>query len=141
MKNKKAESLVWIIVWVFILSFVLLWIWNLIWNSRENISKFNEQMEIDILTKNSSKIIDNLDLSVLYDWEIFYIYKNKSSKQYQIFTWSTNEYYKYINSYWEKIDIVNYKWKIYTRSFITKKININWELKTVVKPLIEKLNK
>jgi len=142
MKNKKAESLVWIIVWVFILSFVLLWIWNLIWNSRENISNFNQQMQIDILSKNAAKIINNLDLSILDDWDIFYIYKDISSKQFELFIWEQNREYKYINSYWEKLDNpINYKWIVYTRIFQAKKININWEQKVAVKTLIRKLNR
>ena len=140
--NKFAESLVWIIIWVFILSFVLLWIWKLIWNSRETITLFDEQMQIDILSKNTSTIIDQLDLSVVDEWDVFYIYKDNTNKDFKIFIWEHNREYKYIDRYWNKIDDpLNYNWIVYERIIQTKKININWELKTAVKILIEKFNK
>jgi hypothetical protein len=139
--NKSAESLVWIIVWIFILSFVLLWIWNLIWNSRETISLFNEKMEIDILSKNSSSIINNLDLLTLSDWDIFYINKNTSSWSFDIHIWEHNREYKYIDKDWYKIDNpITYNGKIYTRIFQAKILNMNWEQKIAVKALVKKLN-
>ena len=141
--NKKAESLVWIIVWVFILSFVLLWIWNLIWTSRNTISEFNTKTEIDILSKNAAKILNNLDLKVVDEWDVFYIYKDTTNKIFKIFIWEHNNQYKYINKYWEKIDnpVTYDKWNIYTRIFQTKTINVNWEKKVAVKSLIKKIIK
>ncbi len=139
--NKSAESLVWIIVWVFILSFVLLGIWKLIWNSKDTISEFDTKMTIDLLWNNASQIINTLDLSSLYDWDVFYLYKDKANKKFNIYIGEQNRQYKYINKFWEKINPNNYKWTIYTRLFQTKKININWEEKTAVKILVKKLIK
>jgi len=140
--KKSAESLVWIVIWVFILSFVLLWIWKLIWNSRETINLFDEQMNIDILSKNTSTIINQLDLSVVDEWDVFYIFKDNVDKDFKIFIWEHNREYKYIDNNWNKVDDpLNYKWIVYTRIIQTKKININWELKTAVKVLIKKFNK
>jgi len=144
MKNKKkqAESLIWIVVWILILSIVLLWIWKLIWNSRETISYFNEKMEIDILSKNISFVLEQLDLSVVDEWDVFYIYKDNTDKNFKIFVWEHNREYKYIDKYWDKIDDpLNYNWTVYKRIFQTKKIDINWELKTAVKIWIKKLIK
>ncbi len=137
--SKNAESLAWIIVWIFILSFVLLWIWNLIWNSRETISQFNTQMEIDILTKNSLTILDKLDLSSINKWDTFYLYKNIWTQNYEV---STSSWNIYINKYWEKVNSPsNYNWLVYERSFELKKIDIKWDEKISIEPLIEKFNK
>jgi len=140
--NKKAESLVWIVVWIFILSFVLLWIGSLISNSKEIITEFNEKMDIDILSKNTAVIIDQLDLSVVNEWDIFYIYKDNENKNYKIFIWEDNKEYEFIDKYWNKIDNpIEYKRMAYIRILQAKKIKINWENKTIVKTLIEKLNR
>ena len=139
--NKLAESLVWIIVWVFILSFVLLGIWNLIWNSRDTISEFDTKMTIDLLWNNASQIVNNLDLSSLYDWDTFYIYKDKANKKFKIYIWEHNRQYKYINNLWDKINPNTYNWTIFERTFYAKKINVNWEEKTAVKILVKKLIK
>jgi len=141
-QNKLAESLVWIIVWVFILSFVLLWIWKLIWTSRETITLFNEQMDIDILSKNASTIIEQLDLSTVDEWDLFYIYKDNIAKDFKIFIWEHNREYKYIDKYWNKInDPINFNWIVFERIFLAKKIAINWEEKTAIKTLIKKIVK
>ncbi len=139
-KDKKAESLIWIIIWVFILSFVILWIWNLIWTSKDLVNRFEKSMDLDILTMNSYAIIDNLDLSSINDWEIFYLYKNIANKKYEIFIWEHNNQYKYVNKYWEKVnDPLNYKWDVYSRVFQVLKVNYNWEEKIAVKWEIKRL--
>ncbi|MDQ7022414.1 MAG: hypothetical protein Q9M97_02610 [Candidatus Gracilibacteria bacterium] len=135
-QNKQAESLVGIIVGIFILSFVLLGIGNLIGNSRENISHFDEQMDIDILSKNAYKIINTIDLSALSDGDIFIFIKDKIAKEIKI---QTLEEYKYINNSGEKVsNPINYKGKVYERTLEIKKININGEQKTHVQILITK---
>ena len=139
-KNKKAESLIWIVIWVFILSFVIIAIWNLIWSSKDSIDKFDTKMTIDLLWNNASQVVNNLDLSSLYDWDVFYIYKDKTNKKFKIYIWEHNRQYKYINKLWEKIDDPsNYPCKVFERTFYAKKININWEQKTAVKILVKRL--
>ena len=118
-KQKKAESLVWIIVWVFILSFVIIWIWTLIWNSKEIIYKFDKKIELDLLKLSANSIINKLDISSLVDLDTFYLYKD--SDKYTIFTWTTNSWYINIDKYWAYIsDIENYIWNIYERKFTLK---------------------
>lgn len=126
-KNKKGESLAGIIIWVFILSFVVLWIWNLLWNSRELIKKSETEVEINFLINNSYNIINKIDTSTLSDWDKFYLYKNKISKDFELKIGEINSDYKNINSLWEKIDnSLTYKNNTFTREFTLKKIINSW---------------
>ena len=59
------------------------------------VSTFNEKMNIDILYKNSINLINNIDLTNLNEGDIFYIFKDKSNKEFQI---KNDEKYKYINN-------------------------------------------
>ena len=53
---------------------------------------------------------------LVQEWEDFFLYKNNTTKLYDIFTWSTNLWYKYIDIKWNKIDdINNYKSYYYSR--------------------------
>jgi hypothetical protein len=114
--NTKAESFVWIVVWVFILSFVMLWIINILIFSTDLTVKYNENNRIQVLKQNVSNAVKNTDTSLLQEKEIFYVYKNISTKQYEVLTWSTNERYKYINEQWEYIPDINmYEGDIYSQ--------------------------
>lgn len=138
--NKKAESLAWIIIWVFILAIISLGIGSLIMQSRDLIKKYETKNNINLLSSNSSNIINKLDLSSVPDNEVFYLYKNKSSKNYEIKIWEVNSDYKYVNKLWEKID-TNYPWEVFMRYFYVKKFNQDWVEKTAVRWIIKKLNK
>ena len=114
--TKKAESLVGIIIWIFILSFVLLGIGTLIWSSKDLISSFDKKMDLDLLTSSSYNVLNNLDLSSLNIWNIFYLYKKEWTKEFTIEMWVWKEEYKYIDKYWAKIDNINsFEWDIYLR--------------------------
>jgi hypothetical protein len=114
--TKKAESLAGIIVWIFILSFVLLGIGTLIWSSKDLISRFDKKMDLDLLTSSSYNVLNNLDLSSLNIWNIFYLYKNEVTKEFTIEIWSWEVEYKYIDKYWSKIANINsFEWDIYLR--------------------------
>lgn len=105
--NKKWESLAWIIVWIFILSVVMIWVWNIIGHSREVVNRHNDATNIFILKKNTENIISKLDLSLVNVWEKFYLNKNLSSKNFEIFTGSLNENYKYVNANDNNISDIN----------------------------------
>ena len=129
-KNKKAESLVWIIIAVFILWFVLIWIMNIVGFSKDITSNYTEEINSYILQWNSENIMKKLDLSEVNTWDTFYIYKDTITKEFKIFTWSSNESYRYVNAMWENVDPINNIWKTYTREFI-KDIDI---LKHTIQP-------
>ncbi len=105
--NKKWESLAWIIVGIFILSVVMIWVWNIIGHSREVVSRHNDATNIFILKKNTENIISKLDLSLVNVWEKFYLNKNLSSKNFEVFTGSLNENYKYVNANNNNISDIN----------------------------------
>lgn len=115
-KTKKWESLVWIVIGIAILSFTILWIINIISYSINLIDAFEKNTRMSILRDNISHIINQLDTSNLAENEIFYIYKNSSGSEFQIFTWTLNTEYKYIDENGNKVDdIVNFSWAIYSR--------------------------
>lgn len=122
-KQKKAESLIAIIIAILILSFILIGVMSML--SFENTISLNFETEIKkyILELNSNSIIKKLDLSTIQENEEFYIYKNETTKTYEVLTWATNESYKYINYLWEKVDPEQNIWKTFTRSY-TKKFDI-----------------
>lgn len=143
-KNNKGETIVWILIWVFIISIVILWISSLINYSRITIQSYDRSTKIGILRENLTSIIKWIDLNGVKENEIFYIYKDTSSNNYTVFTWSTNVEYKYINARWEKVeDISNYEWDIYARLLWieredTSLQNSNKLIRASIKRLIKK---
>ncbi len=142
-KNTSGESLIWIIIWVFILSFIILWVTNLLINSKTIIDTYENKKTISILKNNTENIIKKIDTSNINETEIFYINKNNSTKEFEIFTWATNYLYKYIDKYWNKVDdLENFNWNIYSRTlWLERDDNSIWENHQVIKVSIRKLIK
>lgn len=135
--NKKAESLIWIIIWIFILAIVILWISNLLINNKINLSEIDNELNELLLKQNSISILEKINTDLILENEKFYVYKDLSNKKIEIFTWSVNESYKFIDLYGNKINNINsYEWSIYSRTYTinystnkytwkkTKKINL-----------------
>ena len=139
-KNNFWESLVWIVIWVFILSFIILWITNLLINSKSTVETYENKKIINILKNNTENIINKIDISSINESEEFYLYKNTSLKQFNIFTWSLNVAYKYIDQYWNKVnDLTWFQWDIYTRTITIKRIdNSLWSKHNIMSINIEK---
>lgn len=142
-KNTSWESLVWIIIWVFILSFIIIWITNLLINSKDIINKYENKKTISILKNNTENIIQKIDISKVNETEIFYLYKDNTVNEYKIFTWTINDEYKYIDTYWNKIDdLINFEWHIYSRLLLVERDdNIVWDNHQIIKISIKKLIK
>lgn len=142
-KNNLWESLVWIVIWIFILSFIILWIANLLINSNNIKDTYDNKKTINILKSNTENVINNLDTTNVAENEIFYLFKNTTYKEFEIFTWSTNAWYKYIDKYWNKIDnIVWYEWDIYSRTlWLERGDNSLWKNHHIIKISINKLIK
>lgn len=139
--NKKWESLIWIIVGVFLLAMVSLWIGALISNSRGLIEKYEDKLALDLLSLNSYKIIDKIDLSIVQDSEIFYLYKditNPNDLRYEIKVWEYNSEYKYVNKYGYKINPLTYNKDFFLRYFYLKRVIENGEDRVFIKGLIKK---
>lgn len=120
--TKKAESFAGIIIWVFILSIALLWIANVVSFSQESLYEIRTEMDILWLKQSANKIVEYIDSRDIVEWETFYMYKNISLSEYEIFTWSTNETYKYVDAGWNWIDdIASFSWVVYSREFVLEK--------------------
>ncbi len=142
-KNNLWESLVWIIIWVFILSFIILWVSNLLINSKKIIEDYDNIKTINILVNNTNNILTKLDTSILQENDYFYLYKDKTYKNFLIFTWTINESYKYINKYWDHIENIDlYNWDIYSRILSVEKENdYKWKNNQILKTDIKKIIK
>jgi len=116
-KNKKAESLVWIVIAVFILSFTMLGILNILWFSTSLEWNYRNKVFSDMIKWNSENIVRKLDLPEMNNNEYFYIKKDTINKKFIVLTGSTNEEYKYIDSLWNKVNPNNNPWMTYTRVF------------------------
>jgi len=124
-KNKQWESFIGIIVWVFILSIVILGLGNLINYSRVTVQEHQDTETLSLLEKNAYNIVHNLDLSALVEWDTFYVYKNTTTKNFEIFIGPTNTTYKYIDKLWNKVDNITFQGDIYAREFIVEKEDVN----------------
>jgi len=113
-----------------ILTFIALSIINIVSFNKEIVNEYQVQTDKNILKQNTNNILKKINLSKVKEWEIFYINKNETSKNFEVFTWITNKQYKYIDNLWNKIiDITSFDKKIYARDLrlstdIIKKITI-----------------
>lgn len=142
-KNTFWESLVWIIIWIFILSFILLWVTNLLINSKTVIDNYENKKTISLLKNNSENIIKEIDTSSVNESENFYIYKNNTTKEFEILKGTINEKYKYIDKYWNYIDdLENFDWDVYSRILLLERNdNLIWENHQIIKIDINKIIK
>ncbi len=95
--SRKAESFVWIVVWVFILSFVILGIVNLIIFSYRLTDTYEENNTIQILKNNLTHIVQTTDTSAVKENEIFFVYKNPATQNFEILSGAGNAEYRYID--------------------------------------------
>ncbi len=134
--NKNAESLIWIIIWIFILAIVILWISNLLINNKINLSEIDNELNELLLKQNSYSILEKINTDWIIESEKFYIYKDINNNKIEVFTWSANIGYKFIDLYWNKInDISSYEWKVYSRTY-----NINYYINEYTWKKIKKIN-
>ena len=144
-KSKIAESLIWVVIWVFILSFIILWITNLLINSISVVDEYENKRDINILKNNTINIVKNLDTSIIQETELFYLYKNESTNDFQIKTWSWNYFYKYIDRLWNHIpesELANFSSNIYSRVLWLEREDTSlWESHQIIKASIRKLIK
>jgi len=143
LENKKAESFVGIIVWVFILSFVMLGIINILIFSTDVTTKYNEANRVQILRQNLTNVIKNIDTSMLSENEIFYIHKNRAASNHEIYTWSLNERFKYVDEVWDTVpDVNNFDGDVYSQILWVSNEDITFlEENQVIRASIKKLIK
>ncbi len=143
LQSTKAESFVGIVVWVFILSFVILGIVNILIFSTDVTARYNESNRIQILKQNITHAIKNIDTSNLNENEIFYVHKNRAANMFEIYTWSVNEHYKYIDEIWETIpDINTFDGDIYSQILWVATEDITFlEKNQVIRVSIKKLTR
>jgi len=107
------------------------------------IETYENKKKISILKNNTEVIIKNIDTTQINETEIFYLNKNNSTFEFELFTWATNYTYKYIDQYWNNVDdLVNFEWDIYSRILrLERDDNSIWEDHQIIKVSIKKLIK
>lgn len=121
--NKRADTIAWIIIAVFILSFAMLGIVNVLDYNQSVSDNYEKETDLYILKSNSDNILKRLNIDGIQENEKFYVFKDKTTNEYKVMTWSTNEKYKYVDKDGNNVDPTNAVWKTFTREF-TKKIDI-----------------
>lgn len=138
--SKKAESFVGIVVWIFILSIVILWILNVLIFSNEITRKYEETNEIDILRSNLINIVKKTDTSWIRENEIFFIHKNRAAQQFEIYTGSTNEHFKYIDRDGNTVNPDIYMGDVFTQIlWLSTEDTSLWSQNQVIRASIKKL--
>lgn len=82
-----------------------------------------------------------MDTSMIDENEIFYVHKNRAASTYEIFTWATNEFYRYIDELGNTIpDITTFEWDIYSQVLWVSSEDITFlEENQVIRASIKKL--
>lgn len=112
-KNKKWETLAWIIISVAIISIIFLWLWKIIEYNNEIDNNFLKQNYIEILENNTNKTISKLDLNTTNIWDKIYISQNINNEiEFKNWVWFSD--FWYINELWINID-KNSKWFVFFR--------------------------
>ena len=75
-KNKKAETLAWLLVSAIILAIIIMWIVVMIDSQTQNSNFFEKNMEEKILKRNIINLTKNISTKVINNWETFYIENN-----------------------------------------------------------------
>jgi hypothetical protein len=120
--NQKWESFVGIVVWVFILSFVVLAIANLIIYSSNLTTFYTDNARVGVLKESLGNIVSKIDTSQIRENEIFYIYRNESTNNYEVLTGTTNEWFRYIDKFGNHVpDVVAFQDDIYARILWTER--------------------
>ncbi len=121
-KTKKAETLVVVMVSVIILSFIAMSIFSVLDFDRSITKTYKQNIWELILKSNAKNIIKKISNRNILEWEVFYVYKDKLSKEYKVLTWAANKKYEIVNSLWDYVDSgslnkENYNLWIFKRSF------------------------
>lgn len=124
-KTNQAETLVSILIWISIISVISFSAVKMIQYDKEKSIDYNKINNIYILETNANNLLKRVNISNFNEKEIFYLYKTWS--QILSYSWTNNEYLKYINENWDLVtNTWTYNWKIYTRTFsIDKKTSKN----------------
>ena len=75
-KNKKAETLAWLLVSAIILAIIIMWIVVMIDSQTQNSNFFEKNMEEKILKRNIINLTKNISTKGINNWESFYIENN-----------------------------------------------------------------
>ena len=75
-KNKKAETLAWLLVSAIILAIIIMWIVVMIDSQTQNSNFFEKNMEEKIWKRNIINLTKNISTKGINNWETFYIENN-----------------------------------------------------------------
>lgn len=136
-KNIKWETIVSVLIIVVIISVVLISMIKIIEYDNELNFQYDKINYISLLEKNTNSLIEKVDTSELFEWDLFFLYKTED--EIKVISWVENQDYKYINYLWEYIHSWSYRWTIYTRQCLVEKDSEEWQMiKCSIRELIRK---
>lgn len=141
--NKKWETLLSVIAGMLIVWLVLASVTAVMSSNYALQEDINRNNKIFILQSNTTNIIRSISIDWINQWEIFYLKKDWINNTYSALTWSTNEFYKYINYAWIGVWSWELDQTVYTRLLYLQKIDNStsvWNsiIKADIRELIKK---
>lgn len=97
-KSKRGETLISVLVGVIILVIAIGGITTILMQNRTIDEDYNTNNTVFLLRTNAENIVKKLNTTSLAEKDVFYISKDSTTKTFRIFTGTTNDSYRYINS-------------------------------------------
>ena len=118
-RHSRGETLVSVLVGIAILSVVLFGIANLLSSSASLEQDVSGQLRLSLLEQNATTLIRQTNTKLVAEKEVFYLYKNPTTRTIEVFTGSTNVAYAYINARGESVtNTGSTQESLYYRNFI-----------------------
>lgn len=124
--SNRWETIASVIIVIAIIAIILIAFIKIIEYDNELNFQYDKINYLTLLENNTNKIVQKIDTSLLWEWNIFYLYKTGS--EIKIFTGIENQEYKYINYLGEYVNSGSYKWAIYTRQCWVKKDSLEGQI-------------
>ena len=112
-------------------------------NSVEVINTYKNKRDINVLRNSTINIVQKLDTTLVQETEIFYLYKNTTTNNFEVKVGTWSYIYKYIDNLWNKVDdLQNFPWNIYSRVLWVEREDTSlWEEHKLIKASIKRLIK
>ena len=78
-------------------------------HSRDVIVSYQRVQKTDVLKANIANIVKAINTDNIMENEVFYIYKNEGTNNFEAFTGTLNAGYKYIDEYGTNVNVNSYE--------------------------------
>jgi len=96
--SKRGETLISVLVGVVILALAIGGITIILMQNRTIDEDYDTNNAVFLLRTNAENIVKKMDTKNIAENEVFYLSKDSTTKTFQVWTGTTNDSYRYINS-------------------------------------------